>query len=238
MDLSVLEGIGLSKNETTIFVKLIELGESKAGTAISSSGLQSSAVYNAINSLIDKGLVSFTKKNGIKYYKSAEPETILEYMDKKKGEYLKLLPELQLKKRKDEPEGVEYFRSSRGIKSLVFELLRDAKKGEIYRFIAADPKYYKIATEQVYSAEKQLRKEKHIRTKALFHISAKSQTKRSSTSVKRYLDAAMPPNTLIFNGKVAIISWEGEHSGILIRSKDIYQTYVSFFEDLWKSAKS
>ena len=68
MDTSVLENLGLSKNEVLVFVKLLELGESKSGAIISKTNLQSSAVYNSLASLIEKGIVSFIKKNGIKYY--------------------------------------------------------------------------------------------------------------------------------------------------------------------------
>jgi len=237
MDTSILEDLGLSKNEVLVFVKLLELGESKSGLIISKTGLQSSGVYNALASLIDKGLVSFIKKNGIKYYKSAEPETVVSYIDAKKREYEKLIPELKFKRNQEELGGVEYFQSYRGIKSLVFELLKDAKKSDIYRYIAPDPKYYKISVEKVYGAEKHLRKEIKLPTKALFYISAKEHTRKTSSSTKKYLNFPLPPNTLMLNNKVAIISWEGEPSGILIRSKDIYKTYVNFFEHLWTIAK-
>jgi len=237
MDTSVLENIGLSKNEVLVFVKLVELGESKTGIVISKTGVQSSGVYNAVRSLIEKGLVSFIKKNRIKYYKAADPKTILDYIDTKKREYLKLLPELQFRQRIETEEGTEFFKGSRGIKTLVFELLKDANKKDTYRFFAEDPKYYTISTERVYSAEKQLRKQIGLRAFALFHEDARSFTKTNKITIKKYLNFPLPPNTLIINNKVAIISWEGEPSGILIRSKDIYQIYVNFFEHLWKIAK-
>jgi len=60
----------------------------------------------------------------------------------------------------------------------------------------------------------------------------------SSITQKRYLNFPLPPNTQMLNNKVAIITWKGEEpSGILIRSKDIYETYVRFFEHLWGIAK-
>ncbi len=237
MDTSVLENLGLTKNEVLIFVKLLELGESKSGAIISKTNLQSSAVYNALTSLIEKGVVSFVKKNGVKYYKSVEPETFLNYIETKKGEYLRLIPELKINQKQEQTDGVEYFKSYRGIKSLVFELLKDAKKKDIYRYIAPESKHYQVSTERVYGAEKQLRKEIKLETRAIFPESGRSNTQKTSTSTKKYIDFPMPPNTLILNNKVAIISWEGEPSGILIRSKEIYQTYVNFFEHLWKIAK-
>ena len=238
MDTSVLEGIGLSKNEVSVFVKLVELGESKAGTIIARSGIQSSGVYTAINSLIDKGLVSFIKKNRIKYYKAADPKTILDYIDTKKGEYLKLLPELQFRQRKEAEEGTEFFKGYRGIKTLVFEILKDAKKGEVYRYFGLDPKYYRTAADKVYGAQRQLRRELKLQSKAIFHESTRNLAKISKTSTKRFVNFPLPPNTQIFNNKVAIISWEGEPFGILIRSKEVYQIYVNFFEHLWSIAKA
>jgi sugar-specific transcriptional regulator TrmB len=237
MDTSVLEGIGLSKGEVSIFVKLVELGESKAGTIISKSGVQSSGVYNAINALIDKGLVSFIMKNRIKYYKAADPKTILDYIEAKKREYLKLLPELQFRQKKEIEDGTEFFKGYNGIKTLVFELMTYAKKGDIYRYIAPEAKYYRISTDKVYSAEKQIRKEIHLRTRGLYHISAKHLTRPTKTSIKKYTEFILPPNTLILNNKVAIISWEGEPFGILIHSEKIYKTYVDFFDNLWSKAK-
>lgn len=47
----------------------------------------------------------------------------------------------------------------------------------------------------------------------------------------------MPPNTMILNDKVAIISWEVDPSGILIHSKRISSLYSAFFESMWNLAK-
>jgi len=238
MDTSILEGLGLSNLEIKIFVRLLELGESKAGKIIKEVGLQSSSVYNAINSLMKKGLISYIKKGQIKFYKAADPEAILGYIDTKKREYLKILPELKEKQKKAEEEGVEFYKSFRGIKTITFELLKNAKKGDVYRFFSVENiDEYKLATERVFGAEKQLRKEKKIITKGIFHESARELAKRNSITQKRFLNYPMPPNTLIFGDKVAIISWKGEPSGILISSKDIARTYVEFFEHMWEIAK-
>jgi len=237
MDTTVLENLGLSKNEVLVFVKLLELGESKSGIIISKTGLQSSAVYNAISTMIDKGLISFIKKNSIKYYRAAEPETILNYIDTTKREYLKLMPELKIKQKQEDTDGVEYYKSYRGIKTLIFELLKDATKKDVYRYIAPESKYYNVSTEKVYSAEKQIRKEIGLKTLAIYPEDSRNQTTKSKTSIKKYISFPLPPNISMLNNKVAIISWEGEPTGILIKSKDIYQTYVNFFEHLWKIAK-
>ena len=239
MDTSMLEDLGLSKNEVIVFISLLKSGESKAGQVIANTKLQSSAVYNAINSLIERGLISYIKKSQVKYYKAAEPETILDYIDTKKREYEGLLPELRALQKRSAEEGVEFFKSYKGIKTLMFELFKDAKKGDIYRFFSVeDPDEYKIASEKVFRAVKQLRKEKKITSKGIYSEKTRKLVKATSITKKRFFNFPLPPNTHIFKDKVGIINWKGdEPSGILIRSEDISASYNGFFEHMWEKAK-
>ena len=239
MDTSMLEDLGLSKNEISIFISLLKLGESKAGEIITLTKLQSSAVYNAINSLIERGLVSYIKKSQVKYYRAAEPETMLDYIDTKKREYEGMLPELKALQKKSSEEGVEFFKSYKGIKTLMFELLKDSSKGDIYRFFSVeDPEEYKKAVEMVFRAAKQIRKEKKIFSKGLYSGKTRHIVKASSITKKRFLNFSMPPNTHIFRDKVAIIDWKGnEPVGILIHSQDMADSYAKFFEHMWEKAK-
>lgn len=238
MDTSSLEGIGLTQIEIKVFLTILELGETKAINIIKKSSLQSSSVYNAINSLIEKGFLSYIKKSQIKYYKAADPETILDFLDMKKREYLKLLPLLKEKQYKIINEGVEFYKSFKGIKTIISELLKDAKKGEIYRSFSIDNlEEYQKSREKVFKYTKQILINKKIITKGIFHESTRYKPTNSSIMQKRYLNFPLPPNTLIFKDKVAIISWAEQPSGILINSKDIATNYAEFFDHMWKIAK-
>jgi len=238
MDTSVLENIGLSPTEIKIFIIILEIGESKAGKIIKKSGSQSSSVYNAINSLIERGFISYTKKSQIKYYKAADPEAILNYIELKKREFLKLLPELKARQAKKQEGGVEFFKSYNGIKTIMSGLLKNVRKGDIYRtFSVEDPDQYEKARERVYRATKQLIKTKKVLVKGIFHEKTRNKSTKTSVMQKRYIDFPMPPNTIIIKDKVAIISWKEEPSGILIHSKDIADTYIEFFEHIWRIAK-
>ena len=238
MDTSALENIGLSATEVKVFIIILELGESKAGKIIERTGLQSSSAYNAINSLIEKGFVSYIKKSQVKYYRAVNPETVLDYIELKKREYLKLLPELKAKQKRTIEEGVEFYKSFTGIKALLIELIKDAKRGDIYRtFSVEDSVDYEKAREHVFRSVKQLQKEKRLVMKGIFHERTRYAPTKTSIMQKRYLNAPMPPNTMIVNDKVAVISWKNEPSGILIHSKDISQSYSDFFDHMWSLAK-
>ncbi len=239
MDTSVLEDIGLSSTDIKVFICALELGESKAGKIIETSGLQSSSVYNSINSLIKKGLLSYIKKSQVKYYKAAEPETILDYIELKKREYLKLLPELKEKQKKTEEEGVEFFKTTKGVKTILSNLIKDSKKGDTYRtFSIEDPKEYEKAREKVFRPIKQLIKEKKLLTKGIFHEKNRYKPDKYSIMKKKYLNIPLPPNTMILHNKVAIISWEDEPSGVLITSKEIAKKYKEFFDYMWDFSKN
>lgn len=239
MDYSALEEIGITNTEVKVFVTLLELGESKAGRIIEKSGLQSSSMYNAMNSLISKGLVSYVKKSEVKYYLAADPETIIEYIDMKKKDYLKLLPMLKEKQNKKDEEKVEFFKSYKGIKILLSKLMKDTKEGDIYRtFNIEDPEKYTEARWKVFSSLKEIMKEKKLVAKGIFSEKNRYKSKSKSIMKKRYLSIPLPPNTSIVNDKVSIISWEtDEPSGILIHSKDIAEKYIKFFEHMWKIGK-
>jgi len=238
MDTQILEDIGLSPTEIKVFITLLEKGELKAGKIIEKSKLQSSSVYNAVNSLISKGLVSYIKKSEVKYYRSADPEAILDYLESKKLSYLKILPELKEKQHHQEEEEVEFFKSYKGIKVLYSRLFKDAKKGDIYRtFNVEDMEEYKNASERVFRFVKELAKGKKVIEKGIFNEKSRKKPKKSSLIQKRYTNEHLPPNTSILDNKVAIISWKEEPSGILIHSKNLAEKYIEFFEQMWSVSK-
>jgi sugar-specific transcriptional regulator TrmB len=238
MDTSILEEIGLSSTEIKVFMTILSNGESKAGDIIRESGLQSSSVFNSINSLIKKGFVSYIKKSKVKYYKTIEPESILQYIEMKKERYLKLLPELNARRKEAEDEGVEYFKSFKGIRTLMIELLKDAKKGEVYRFFSVeDPDEYKEAREKVFGYTKKMIKEARVKPLGIFHEKNRAPKRKDTIMQKRYVNFPMPPSTSIINNKIAVLSLDEEPSGILIRSTYLAKKYSDFFDEMWKTAK-
>jgi sugar-specific transcriptional regulator TrmB len=239
METKVLEDIGMSQTEIKIFIKLLEAGELKSGRIIELTGLQSSSVFNSINSMIKKGFISYIRKNKAKYYRAVNPETILGFLELKKEEYLRILPELKERQKIIFNEGVEFFKSYKGIKALILELIKDAKKGDVLRgFVTEDKEDYDAAVQKIYSFTKPAIKNKRITQKLIFPETNRNKPKKDTIVEKKYLNYPLPPNTTILNDKIAIISWDEEPSGILITSKKIAGKYSEFFDHLWKIAKS
>ena len=64
---SILEELGLTKNEIKIYLALLELGTTPAGILIKKVDMHRASVYDVIDQLINKGLISY--KTAIMYAK-------------------------------------------------------------------------------------------------------------------------------------------------------------------------
>jgi len=57
-----LQGIGLTDGETKAYLAMLELGSSTVGPIAKKSGISYSKIYEVLQRLIDKGIVSFIVK--------------------------------------------------------------------------------------------------------------------------------------------------------------------------------
>src|SRR3989344_5177017 len=86
MDNRMLEKIGLTRNESIVYLSLLKIGSSKTGEILKESGLNSGKIYEILEGLKAKGLVSESIINKIRHFSAAPPFQILEYLEKKKEE--------------------------------------------------------------------------------------------------------------------------------------------------------
>ncbi len=101
---NILQRIGLTEGEIRVYTALLELGSSTTGKITKKSGISGSKVYEVLDRLGNKGLVTHVIINGVKHFEAANPERILDYLDEKekqledeKKSIQKIIPELILK---------------------------------------------------------------------------------------------------------------------------------------------
>ena len=76
MNSQILEQIGLSKNEIKVYFALLELDQSSATPIIKKSNIPYSKLYQTLDKLLGKGLVSFVIKNNVKYFQANTPDNL------------------------------------------------------------------------------------------------------------------------------------------------------------------
>lgn len=238
MEISALEGIGLSQGEIKIYIALLELGKTKVGRIIEKSGMASSAVHNSLNSLLEKGFVSYIKRDKIKVYQAVPPKHIIGFLEEKKKKIQEIIPELEFRRKKsEEKQGAEIFEGTKGIISMLNLLIEDAKKGDEYLFFSVNVEQKNEEIQEFFSQYDVKRKERGLRIKGLAPKELKKLFVKRKVLIMKYTNFPTPSNISICKDKTAIFSWEEKPVGYLIKSKQIANMYKKYFNEIWKLAK-
>lgn len=245
----VLEKAGLSPNEVKVYKALLELGSSLAGKLSEKAGIHRRASYDVLNRLIDKGLVGFVIKNNIKYYKAANPERIINYLeeqkqeiDRKKKDVQKIIPELtQAFKTKKSPVDAEIFIGKEGVKTVMENILRQKKEWLTIGSTGKGPKIFPYYAKHHAKSRIKLK----IRRKVLSATTqdgikhAERLKKQGLIQVKFLSKNIKQVSTIWMYGDfVAIILVSTDKPVCFqINNKEIAASFREYFEWLWNIAK-
>src|SRR3989338_11365214 len=89
MNEKILEEIGLTKGEIKVYFSLLKLGETTTGKIIEEAQISSGKIYEILEKLIKKGLVSYIIKEKTKYFSATSPRRIIDYIHEKEHELMK-----------------------------------------------------------------------------------------------------------------------------------------------------
>jgi sugar-specific transcriptional regulator TrmB len=249
MNLKILEKIGLTGNEIKIYLALLELGSVKAGEIIKKTKLHRSRVYDNLDRLIEKGIVSYVIKANRRYFEATPPENLISFMEKKEDEIKedkekvkKMIPELDaLRILSKAEQDVTLFKGYKGIQSALGYLL---KAKEIFSLggYSEDAEGLKYCLKFMLPRIHAERIKRKIPIKFVFPKGSKKRAdelKKLSYTKVRLLDDKFASLTgiQIFDENVLIILWSINPIAILIKSKEIADSYKQYFDYLWNQSK-
>tara|TARA_Y100000310_G_scaffold327376_1_gene393647 strand:- start:15600 stop:16334 length:735 start_codon:yes stop_codon:yes gene_type:complete len=244
MDTSILEDVGLTNAEIKVYIALLELGTSSAGPILDKTNLHNSVVHMTLNKLVDKGFVSYFKEGKRNRYQPANPKHILDYIEQKKDNFQKILPELLAKQgaSQEKPE-VMTFRGIKGMREILHELLEAG--GKTHHTIGS-PAESVMMGDAFWIDYHKKRAKKEISGKLLFNESLRKWVKKIKTTGNyphatiKFHEQGFEPlsETIIRNDKIGILLWIEKPIGILIHNKELADSYEKYFQILWKTAKS
>ena len=84
MDAVDLERIGLNRNEAKVYLALIIRGQATASELVKAIGVHRNIVYDNLEKLIEKGLVSFIVDGAKRKFIAQDPAAIIDYLQSKK----------------------------------------------------------------------------------------------------------------------------------------------------------
>ncbi len=120
-----LEEFGLSSRETSIYLYLLEHGDTKPYVIARDLQLPRATVYLTLQTLISHGIVSIFKKNNIAFYSPESPSRLVKIVEHKQELIASILPGLkELTKEKQYTPSVKLYTGKESIK-YVFKSLYD-----------------------------------------------------------------------------------------------------------------
>jgi len=239
-----LEDIGLSRREAKVYLALLELGPNTVGPVVKRSGVPSSKIYEILDRLIARGLVSYLIIKHQKRFQAADPERVLSYLDEKRKKLVDALPELKTKQQlAKERQDVELYEGKQAIFSLMHGLVNKAKKGEEYLSFSVGQEHDDPEIARFYTNFTWRRKEKGLKTRVLTNEKARPiYTRRYPKEVltainNRFTPFNFPQGLVILQDKLIILNWKDRPTAIVITSKNITGQYRAFFYELYNTAR-
>jgi sugar-specific transcriptional regulator TrmB len=239
---SILEDLGLTKAEINVYVSLLELGTASAGLILQRCGLQNSVTHRALNSLIEKGLISFIVEGKRKRYQATDPDFFYDFIEDKKKRFELVLPEL--KKRQDAAateNDATIFKGKRGINQIYNRLLSSGGN-EYLTFGGGKRVTHEVMGEDWWTLLHSKRIARGIKARQVFDETIKEFGERLNKrplSRVRFLSQEFEQltETIICGDLVGIVMFTENPYGILIRDKTVANSYRKNFEILWEKAK-
>ncbi|MCX6707386.1 MAG: hypothetical protein NT001_04580 [Candidatus Woesearchaeota archaeon] len=245
MDEKVLKEIGLTDAEIKVFIELSKADSAMASEIAEKVGIYRTNIYDILESLIKKGLVSYIIKANRKHFIASKPQKLLDYL-KEREEKIKeqetqiqeLIPLiLKLKQPKQEELKAEIYGGKEGLKTLLDDMLNERKT--IYYL------GYSGITKQILPYFYIHWHKRRAKLKIKRKIISKEQMRDNEavklplTEVKFLPDSYnIPISTMIYGDKMwVLIPSDNDHISLLIESKKLSQSFINYFEQLWKIAK-
>jgi sugar-specific transcriptional regulator TrmB len=237
MDIGTLEKIGLSANEARVYLALLELGPSLAGKVTEMSKVNRRTVYDVLESLIDKGLVSYVIEANRKVFEATNPVRFCELLKERESEIRAALPELQAKReaaRKRQEAAV--FRGKKGIRTIFEDILKYREN-----LVFGSHGRFKDVMGPFFKQYQRRKKSLNINTKLLLSERLrKSDIVKSTPGEHRFLkkEYDSPVSTIIYGDKTAIIIWADEPIGFVVAGKEVASSFQNYFKIMWEMAKA
>lgn len=241
----LLSKIGLSENECEVYLALLRLGPLSAYEIAQKTGIYRPHVYDKIETLAKKGLVSYVQKGKKKIFSASQPTKIMDYLkeqEKDVQEDIEMLADnLQhlnsLYNISKEDTNVQVLTGIEGLKLRLKDTYETPHKENLI-FGLDDAKYNEALPVFMPQYFKKL-KEKGMKERVITYKKRGVFMFDNEVTTYRFLDTKdmNPVNTIIYGDKVALIIWGTPITTIIIENKQLAQTYREHFEYLWKIAK-
>ena len=244
MDYRDLEKLGLNKNEAKIYHALLLRGEANAQELVKSLGVHRNIIYDNLEKLTEKGLVSFIVDGTKRKYVAEKPHAILEFLESKQQHITdeistakELIPQIsKIIGSTQKSQDASLFRGTAGMKKVLAEIVQ-AKESWCIGITNDSVKILGETYWNNYNARKKVTKthEWLLMNSDYKNTAIIKNSKSHHRVLPKELDQVT--ETIMYEGKTAIFVFSADPIVIVIENEHVFQTFRMHFEFLWKLAK-
>lgn len=235
----ILIELGLSKNESKVYLSLLEIGQTNVTKLAHQCKIHRANVYDSLNKLIEKGLVNYIDKNKSKFFEASDPKHLLLILKDKENKLNQIIPQLNLMRKLSNSAGnAHIFEGVNSFVNLLYDFLEYNEEIISYGIP-------KIAPEMMKTKIPHFHKERLKRKISMKHLYNHNAIKRIEFLNKiplteaRYLPASFDSNvsTNVCGEEVVIVLWAKPIISVQIKNKELAESYKKYFQLLWENAK-
>lgn len=237
---TILEKMGFNKEESGLYMALLELGQASISDIVRKTGMHRPTVYRILPILIEKGLVSIMPKGKYKIYIAESPERlqrlITEIEDEFNSEIHGLLETYETRGKKPL---IKFSEGDKAIRDLYSDVVHSLKKNDVYyRYSSA----LNLARRKYVPDDyRQVRDRKGLERYIISDESMKGGKKKLGKAV-RYIPAGddlfdLNITQVIYDNKVALLDYNSK-TVTIIENKMIAEFQKRIFKLLYSKLQN
>lgn len=235
-----LEKLGLTKNEAATYLVLQESGKVKAGKLIQETGLHRNLVYQALESLAQKRLLTKSTAGSVALFQATDPSNFLQAIREQELTAERIIEELKERKKLSDQE-ITIYEGPEGIRAYCLKNASSLKDGQNIHVIGTGgPRLEKAMGSQAMKKYFSLI-EKNGGIKVLAYRT--QQYTESMLALIRSkpmfqfrilpINLAPAAGVIFTEESVGFVVYEGSMAVIEIRNPHLVEAYKNYFDLLW-----
>lgn len=237
----LLKSIGLNESEAKVYITSLEIGPAPAHILVHRSGFSRPATYQAVDLLLEKGLLTSADRGKRKVYIAQPPEKLVQFGDlqirslqSKVDDIRRAADQLNMLQHGEKPV-VTLYEGLDGLKRILGDIAV-TNPDELIEVSNADSLNKIFTSEELESLEGTLAK---LKSKGRSFLLGNVSVVRKGAEIR-----LLPKNSYDFNGevlvygnKLAISTFKGKMFGVVIESEEAVKTVKALFDIAWKHAE-
>jgi len=238
--------IGLTKGEAKVYSSLLELGPSTVGPLLKRAKVAHSNIYEILDRLLEKGIVTIIIKNGVKTFQSVSPINLSKYLEKKQIELDSqkeilniILPRIQDIEKTFPKQEAMLFIGIRGLTAAYKEFFSGATKSDENLWVYVHDEQYATVSDKFY-LHTWMEIGKNIKSRGIGDESYKKSPFIKEFRKKyefRYVNFPIFSHGEVFKDRFLLISWEEPVISVLVKAKHVSDNFRKYFDSVWNVSK-